>query len=99
MAQLIGGFSAERVRENLEQVQERVSRAAQRAARRASEVEILAATKYVAGQDLPKLAQAGVRLVGENRAQDLVEKYASHEDLFVWDFIGQLQSRKVAVIL
>jgi len=62
-------------------------------------VEILAASKYIAAADLPVLAQAGVTLVGENRAQDLQEKVALHGDLFTWDFIGQLQSRRVRQIV
>ncbi len=62
-------------------------------------MEVLAATKYVAAADLPVLAEAGIRLVGENRAQDLQEKFAAHGDLFEWDFIGQLQSRRVRLIV
>jgi len=62
-------------------------------------VEVLAAIKYVSVEELPVLAEAGVRLVGENRAQDLQAKVAAHGDLFVWDFIGQLQSRRVRVIV
>lgn len=63
------------------------------------EVEVLAATKYVSAADLPILAQAGIGLVGENRAQDLAAKVAVHGELFEWDFIGQLQSRKVKAIV
>jgi hypothetical protein len=63
------------------------------------EVEVLAATKYVSAADLPVLAQAGIRLAGENRAQDLQAKVAAHGELFEWDFIGQLQSRKVRAIV
>jgi PLP dependent protein len=62
-------------------------------------VEILAATKYVALEDMPALAAGGVRLVGENRAQDLEQKVAAHGELFEWDFIGQLQSRRVRAIV
>jgi pyridoxal phosphate enzyme (YggS family) len=62
-------------------------------------VEILAAVKYVASPDLPVLADAGIALVGENRAQDLQEKVAAHGALFEWDFIGQLQSRRVRLIV
>jgi PLP dependent protein len=58
-------------------------------------VEVLAAIKYVESDGLPALAQAGVELVGENRTDALVEKQAAHGDLFTWDFIGHLQSRKV----
>jgi PLP dependent protein len=49
--------------------------------------------------DLPVLAEAGVGLVGENRAQDLAAKVAAHGELFTWDFIGRLQSRKVKTIV
>ena len=66
---------------------------------RSGEVEILAATKYVSLAEMGKLAEAGVRLVGENRAQDLVAKVEAHGELFAWDFIGQLQSRKVRAIV
>jgi PLP dependent protein len=75
----------ERIRRNLERVREQIG----------TEVEILAATKYVETEDLPALAEAGIELVGENRAQDLLAKRDAHGDLFTWDFIGRLQSRKV----
>ncbi|HEY3185964.1 MAG TPA: YggS family pyridoxal phosphate enzyme [Solirubrobacteraceae bacterium] len=61
-------------------------------------VEILAATKYVPLDQIGVLAEAGVTLAGENRAQDLAAKAAAHPEL-TWDFIGQLQSRKVKQIL
>jgi pyridoxal phosphate enzyme (YggS family) len=75
----------ESIRRNLERVREQIG----------PDVEVLAATKYVPKRDLPALAEAGIELVGENRAQDLLEKQEAHGDLFTWDFIGQLQSRKV----
>ena len=78
-------MDAERVRRNLERVREQIG----------PDIEILAATKYVDADDLPALAEAGIELVGENRAQELLEKQGAHGDLFTWDFIGQLQSRKV----
>ena len=62
-------------------------------------VEILAATKYVALEELGALAEAGITLVGENRAQELQAKHAAYGDAFTWDFIGQLQSRKVKTVL
>ena len=73
------------VRNNLERIRERVG----------PEVEILAAIKYLDADELPALAEAGVTLVGENRAQELALKQDAHGDLFDWDFIGALQSRKV----
>jgi PLP dependent protein len=63
------------------------------------EVEILAATKYVPLEEMGALAEAGVRLVGENRQQDLAAKHARWGDAFEWDFIGNLQSRKVKQLL
>src|SRR5256714_4067856 len=58
------------------------------------DVRIVAATKYVSVEDLATLAEAGVEVVGENRAQDLEAKHARHGDAFRWHFIGHLQSRK-----
>lgn len=94
MAELIAGLRADVIRANLKRVRERIAAAGAR-----REVEVLAAIKYVASADLPLLAQAGVRLVGENRAQDLQRKVAEHGELFEWDFIGQLQSRRVRMIV
>ncbi len=99
MAELIAGLRAERIRANLDYVLEEIAGACTGAGRDAGEVEVLAATKYVSAADLPALAQAGIRLAGENRAQDLQAKVAAHGELFEWDFIGQLQSRKVRVIV
>jgi uncharacterized pyridoxal phosphate-containing UPF0001 family protein len=62
-------------------------------------VEILAATKYVPLEEMDALAEAGVRLVGENRQQDLAAKHERWADAFEWDFIGNLQSRKVKLLL
>jgi len=90
---------AEAIAANLAQVREEIAQAAARAGRDPTAVQLLAATKYVPIADMPKLAQAGVRLVGENRAQDLAAKVDAYGDLFTWDFIGHLQSRKVRQVL
>ena len=96
-------LGADTVRANLERVREEIAQATSRSATAAEqgrrEVELLAATKYVSSDDLPVLAEAGIRLVGENRAQDLEAKVAAHGDLFEWDFIGALQSRRVRLIV
>jgi PLP dependent protein len=104
VAQLISQIDSDRVRENLRVVCEEIAQAAQRAGRAppsglAGGVQVLAATKYVALRDMPALARAGVTLVGENRAQDLLAKVAAHGELFTWDFIGALQSRKVRQVV
>ena len=95
MVELISGLRVETIRANLAEVREEIATAALAAGRDPGEVEVLAATKYVSVEDLPVLAEAGVGLVGENRAQDLVAKVAAHGEMFAWDFIGRLQSRKV----
>ena len=98
MTQLVTGLTAQRVRANLAEVRERIAAAAARAGRDPADVEIVAAVKYVPVQELAALAQGGVTVVGENRAQDLEAKVAAHGDAFTWDFIGHVQSRKVKQI-
>ncbi|MDQ2968081.1 MAG: YggS family pyridoxal phosphate enzyme [Actinomycetota bacterium] len=61
-------------------------------------VTVVAATKYVALDDMRVLADAGVEVVGENRAQELERKHAEYGDMFRWHFIGHLQSNKVKVV-
>ena len=77
------------IAENLALVRERVG----------PDVQILAATKYVEADDLPALHEGGVRLVGENRSDALIAKQEAHRDLFTWDFIGHVQSRKVREVV
>jgi PLP dependent protein len=61
-------------------------------------VTVVAATKYVSLEDMAALVEAGVEVVGENRAQDLERKHAVYGDAFRWHFIGHLQSNKVKVV-
>ena len=81
-------LSAETVRANYERIRGELG----------PEVTIVAATKYVAGEDFGALAEAGIEVVGENRAQDLEAKHALHGDAFRWHFIGHLQSRKAKTV-
>ncbi len=99
MVELISDLSVEAIRANLARIRAELAGAVARSPRAAASVEVLAATKYLAAADMPALAQAGVRVVGENRAQDLQAKVAMHGELFEWDFIGQLQSRRVRAIV
>jgi PLP dependent protein len=85
------GLRPEHIRENVDRIVEQIAATG----RNPSDVELLAATKYVSANELPALAEAGITLVGENRAQDLVAKHALYGGDFTWDFIGALQSRKV----
>ncbi len=88
MAQLIRGLDARRVAENLARVRGEIG----------EEIQVLAAVKYVAAEEMGVLAEAGVTVVGENRAQELELKARDHPEL-TWDFIGHLQSRKVKQVL
>ena len=89
MAQLIEGVDAAVVRSNLERVREQIG----------PQVEILAAVKYIPLEQLDVLAEAGLELLGENRAQELERKADAYPGRFTWDFIGTLQSRKVKTVL
>jgi len=82
------------VRDRLARVRADIDSAARRAGRDPGSVEILAAVKYVAAEDLPALCVAGIGRVGENKVDALLAKQQVAGDLFVWDFIGHLQSRK-----
>lgn len=88
MAELIRGLDARRVADNLARIREGIG----------DDVQVLAAVKYLAVEELDALAEAGVTVVGENRAQELEVKASAHPEL-TWDFIGHLQSRKVKQVL
>ena len=81
-------MSPAEIRERYEQIREEVGPA----------VTVVAATKYVSVEDMAALAEAGVRVVGENRAQDLKAKHDTYGDAFRWHFIGHLQSRKAPLV-
>jgi uncharacterized pyridoxal phosphate-containing UPF0001 family protein len=81
-------ISAEQVRANYERIRADLG----------SQVTIVAATKYVSVDELSALAEAGVEVVGENRAQDLAAKHARYGEAFRWHFIGHLQSRKAKTV-
>ena len=81
-------LSPDEVRARLARVREQVGEG----------VTVVAATKYVALRDMAVLVEAGVEVVGENRAQDLEDKHAEYGDAFRWHFIGHLQSNKVKIV-
>ena len=89
----------ETVRERFAEVEGRVAEAAGAAGRDPADVRVLVATKYVAAEHLGALRDAGIRLIGENRAQDLVAKHELYGDAFDYHFIGHLQSRKTRLVL
>jgi uncharacterized pyridoxal phosphate-containing UPF0001 family protein len=81
-------ISAEQVRANYERIRADLG----------PQVTIVAATKYVSVDELSALPEAGVEVVGENRAQDLEAKHARYGEAFRWHFIGHLQSRKAKTV-
>jgi hypothetical protein len=81
-------MSPAEIRERYERVKEDVG----------PRVTVVAATKYIALDEMAALAQAGVEVVGENRAQDLEAKHDAYGDAFRWHFIGHLQSRKAPLV-
>ncbi len=87
------------VRVRFAEVEARVTEAAVAAGRDPARVRVLVATKYVAAEHLGALRDAGIRLIGENRAQDLVAKHELYGDDFDYHFIGHLQSRKTKLVL
>src|SRR3954454_24186845 len=89
MVEPVTDLDPRRIRTNLDAIREKAG----------PNVEILAATKYVRSDDMGALAEAGMTLVGENRLQDLEEKQERWRERFTWDFIGNLQSRKVKRLL
>jgi PLP dependent protein len=86
------------IRERLAVVQENVALAAERSGRHLDEVRVLVASKYYAPEQIGALAAVGVDLVGENRAEDLVEKQERFGDAFEWHFIGHVQRRKAKIV-
>jgi pyridoxal phosphate enzyme (YggS family) len=94
LADLIRGLRVEEVSAAAARVRAQIAEAAA-----GREVEILAAVKYLPAEELGILAEAGLALLGENRAQELIAKAEAHAGRFTWDFIGHLQSRKVRQLL
>jgi PLP dependent protein len=87
------------IRERLAAVRENIQGALERGGRSGEKVRVLVATKYYAPEQLAELAGAGVDLVGENRAEDLVNKQDLFGERFEWHFIGHLQRRKAKIVV
>jgi PLP dependent protein len=87
------------IRDRLTGVQENIEVALEKSGRTEERVRVLVATKYYEPDQLTALAEAGVDLIGENRAEDLLEKQELFGDRFEWHFIGHLQRRKAKVVV
>ena len=87
------------VRERLQTVWERVAAALRKGGRGPDEARVLAAGKYYSTEQTAALLRAGVELLGENKADDLLEKQERFGDAFEWHFIGHLQRRKARQVV
>lgn len=87
------------IRVRLARVRENIAGALERSGREADGVRVLVASKYYGPEQISALAEAGVDLVGENRAEDLVDKQEVFGDRFEWHFIGHVQRRKAKVVV
>ncbi len=84
----------------LEEVLSRIERACERSGRKKEEVRLLGATKTVPPERIREFYECGLRLFGENRAQEFLKKYEALKDLAIeWHFIGRLQSNKVKYLM
>ncbi len=88
-----------RIRERFAEIHHKIDEALARSGRRPGEARVLVASKYYEPAQISALSEAGVRLLGENRAQDLIRKHALFGDDFEWHFIGHLQRRKAKDVI
>jgi pyridoxal phosphate enzyme (YggS family) len=87
---------AARIAENVARVRGRIADAAARSGRQASQITLVAVTKYVSAEMVRPLIAAGCIDLGESRPQQLWEKAAALTDVPVrWHLIGHLQRNKV----
>jgi PLP dependent protein len=86
------------IKERLARVRENVAGALERSGRGPDEARVLVASKYYAPAEIGALSAVGAGLLGENRAEDLVQKQELFGDAFEWHFIGHLQRRKARIV-
>lgn len=87
------------IRANLEAVESGITEAARRAGRRPEDVRVLVASKYYSMEQIALLSRVGVRLLGENRSDELIAKQEVFGEAFEWHFIGHLQRRKAREVV
>ncbi len=86
------------IKERLARVRENLAGALERSGRGPDEARVLVASKYYAPAEIGALSAVGAGLLGENRAEDLVQKQELFGDAFEWHFIGHLQRRKARIV-
>lgn len=84
---------------NVKETFDKIKKAAESAGRNPSEIRLMAVTKTVAPEKINEAIEAGCYLLGENRVQELLEKYESYDKRAEIHFIGRLQTNKVKYIV
>lgn len=87
------------LRENLQEVEQRIADACRRAGRKREEVTLIAVSKTKPAEMLKEAYDLGVRVFGENKVQELTEKYDLLPDDIRWHMIGHLQTNKVKYLI
>ena len=87
------------LKENLEEVEEKIAKACERAGRAREEVTLIAVSKTKPVEMLQEIYDEGIRDFGENKVQELTEKYEVMPKDMKWHMIGHLQRNKVKYIV
>ena len=95
---MTASVQAAQIRDRLARARVRVAEALERGGRGPDEARVLVASKYYSPDQIQALAEAGADLLGENRAEDLVDKQGIFGDRFEWHFIGHVQRRKARIV-
>jgi len=86
------------IKSNLEKIRTGIAEAAEKAGRNPSEIKLIAVSKTKPAEDINEAIKCGVTDVGENKAQEVMEK-CDHVEPVNWHFIGHLQRNKVKYII
>ena len=87
------------VKENLQEVEKKIEEACRRAGRNRSEVTLIAVSKTKPVSMLQEAYSAGIREFGENKVQEMMDKYDVLPDDIHWHMIGHLQRNKVKYLM
>ena len=87
------------LKENLQKVEERIAAACMRAGRRREDVTLIAVSNTKPVDMLLEAYDLGIRVFGENKVQELTEKYDRLPEDIRWHMIGHLQTNKVKYIV
>ncbi|MCL4376951.1 MAG: YggS family pyridoxal phosphate-dependent enzyme [Actinobacteria bacterium] len=92
-------FKIRLYKKNIENLKIKIKRSCEIANRKVDEILIVAASKYADAENIGEVMKLGIRNFGENRAEELAEKYRVIGNSAVWHFIGHLQSNKVKTVV